>query len=138
MKTSDFVKSTGLDFLKVKPGSKAALDKRDTAWMGTAEMRELGEAELKNRAKEYLEDCRKELSDMQERLYADDRFAVLMVTHTLSSSILQLITRVVVMHEGRIVASGTHEELLAECPQYQRLYKARSQQSGQAALPKAA
>jgi PPK2 family polyphosphate:nucleotide phosphotransferase len=86
MKTADFVKSTGLDFLKVKPGSKAALDKRDTAWMGTAEMRELGEAELKNRAKEYLEDCRKELSDMQERLYADDRFAVLMVFQAMDAA----------------------------------------------------
>src|SRR5690606_22184505 len=63
---------------------------------------------------------------------------VLMVTHTMSSSILQLITRIVVMHDGRIVATGTHDELLADCPQYQRLYKARSQQSGDAALPKAA
>src|SRR5690606_34149642 len=63
---------------------------------------------------------------------------VLMVTHTMSASILRLITRIVVMHEGRIVATGTHEELLAEGPQYQRLYKARAQQSSDDALPRAA
>lgn len=54
---------------------------------------------------------------------------VLMVTHTISQSILNLITRIVVMQSGRIVASGTHEELLASCPQYLRLYEARSQPS---------
>jgi PPK2 family polyphosphate:nucleotide phosphotransferase len=86
MKTSEIVKSTGLDFLKVKPGSKAGLAKRNTAWMGTPEMRELGDAELKNRAKEYLEDCRKELSDLQEKLYADDRFAVLMVFQAMDAA----------------------------------------------------
>ncbi|MGE4001652.1 MAG: ABC transporter ATP-binding protein [Planctomycetaceae bacterium] len=51
---------------------------------------------------------------------------VLLVTHMLSSSLLSFITRIVVMEEGRIAATGTHEKLLATCPQYQRLYEARS------------
>ncbi len=51
---------------------------------------------------------------------------VLMVTHMLSNSLLDFITRIVVMEEGRVVASGSHQQLLATCPQYQRLYEARS------------
>ena len=54
---------------------------------------------------------------------------VLMVTHTMSASIRNLITRIVVMNDGLIVATGTHDELLQKCPQYQRLFEARSQQS---------
>jgi PPK2 family polyphosphate:nucleotide phosphotransferase len=86
MKTEDFVKRTGLDFLKVEPGSKAGLAKRDTAWMGTAEMRELGEETLKKHAKAYLEECRKELAELQEKLYADDRYAVLMVFQAMDAA----------------------------------------------------
>ena len=51
---------------------------------------------------------------------------VLMVTHMLSNSLLEIVTRIVVMHDGRVVATGSHEKLLATCPEYQRLYEARS------------
>ena len=86
MKTAEFAKSTGLDFLKVKPGSKADLARRDTAWMGTKDMGGLGEETLKGRAKDYLEDCSKELSEIQEKLYADDRYAVLMVFQAMDAA----------------------------------------------------
>ncbi|HVG80814.1 MAG TPA: DNA gyrase subunit A, partial [Methylomirabilota bacterium] len=72
MKTAQFVERTGLDFLTVKPGSKAGLARRDTAWMGTPEMRELGEEELKKHAKHYLQECREELAEIQEK-YGDAR-----------------------------------------------------------------
>ena len=52
---------------------------------------------------------------------------VLLITHTLSVSILDLVQRIVVMDGGRVVATGSHEELLENCPAYQRLYDARSQ-----------
>jgi PPK2 family polyphosphate:nucleotide phosphotransferase len=86
MKTAQFVEQTGLAFLKVKPGSKAGLAGRDTAWMGTPEMRELGEDRLKQHAKDYLEECREELAEIQEKLYADDRFAVLMVFQAMDAA----------------------------------------------------
>jgi PPK2 family polyphosphate:nucleotide phosphotransferase len=86
MKTAQFVERTGLDFLTVKPGSKAGLACRDTAWMGTPEMRELGEEELKRHAKHYLQECREELAEIQEKLYADDRFAVLMVFQAMDAA----------------------------------------------------
>ncbi len=86
MKTAEFVKSFGLDFLKVAPGSKAGLADRDTAWMGTPEMRELGERSLKKHAVAYLDGCREELADLQERLYADDRHAVLMVFQAMDAA----------------------------------------------------
>jgi subfamily B ATP-binding cassette protein MsbA len=63
---------------------------------------------------------------------------VLMVTHTLSGSILNLVTRIVMMEEGCVVASGTHEELLKGCPQYLRLYRARSQDAADSPQLKAA
>ncbi|HXV26362.1 MAG TPA: polyphosphate kinase 2 family protein [Alphaproteobacteria bacterium] len=86
MKTAEFVKGTGLEFLQVTPGSPARIRERDTGWMGTPEMCALGEAKLKDQAKDYLEDCRKELSDLQERLYADDRHSVLMVFQAMDAA----------------------------------------------------
>ena len=51
---------------------------------------------------------------------------VLMVTHMLSNSLLGIVTRIVVMDDGQVIATGSHEKLLATCPQYQKLYEARS------------
>jgi PPK2 family polyphosphate:nucleotide phosphotransferase len=86
MKTADFVGRVGLDFLKVAPGQPAGLAARDTGWMDTADLRELGEETLKKHARGYLEDCRKELSEIQEKLYADDRYAVLMVFQAMDAA----------------------------------------------------
>lgn len=41
------------------------------------------------------------------------------ITHRMST--LDLVDRIMVMHEGRIVDCGTHEELLHRCPEYQRM-----------------
>jgi subfamily B ATP-binding cassette protein MsbA len=51
---------------------------------------------------------------------------VFIITHSMTPALLKLIDRIVVMHAGRIVAVGRHEELLQTCPVYDSLYHADS------------
>ena len=56
--------------------------------------------------------------------FVKDR-TVLMITHSLAPSVLELVTRVFVMDSGRIIATGRHEELLQSCPTYRQAYYSR-------------
>jgi ABC-type multidrug transport system ATPase subunit len=57
------------------------------------------------------------------------------ITHTVSQSILDFVTRIVVMEQGRIVAVGPHQALIETCPLYQRLYQAQSRQKTAGGTP---
>ena len=51
---------------------------------------------------------------------------VMLITHTMSASLLDFVTRIVVMDQGQVVADGTHAQLLAVSPMYQRFFQAPS------------
>jgi len=53
-----------------------------------------------------------------------------LISHTISQSLLDFVTRIVVMEQGQIIATGTHEQLLEVCPIYHKLYHAPSRQLG--------
>lgn len=53
----------------------------------------------------------------------------LLITHCLTPTLLEFLTRIVVLDRGRVVASGTHRDLLDTSPIYQRLWAAQTQRS---------
>lgn len=53
---------------------------------------------------------------------------VFIITHSVSRSILDFVSRIVVMDQGRMVAVGPHEKLIKTSEIYQRLYQAQVDQ----------
>lgn len=47
------------------------------------------------------------------------------ITHSVTPSILDFTSRILVMDHGRLVDHGSHEKLIQSCPQYQRLFHAQ-------------
>jgi subfamily B ATP-binding cassette protein MsbA len=50
------------------------------------------------------------------------------ITHSVTNSVLELATRIVVMERGRVAAAGPHHELLESCPLYRKLYMVQAAQ----------
>lgn len=53
--------------------------------------------------------------------------SVFIITHVINDTFLDLVTRIVVLDQGKVVANGTHSELLESSAIYQRLYHASAQ-----------
>ncbi len=51
------------------------------------------------------------------------------ITHYVSPSILELISKIVVMEAGRVIAYGSHEKLLESCAAYKALFHAKSKKT---------
>jgi PPK2 family polyphosphate:nucleotide phosphotransferase len=75
-----------LDIFRLKPGKKVRLKDHDTGWAQTKELQELGKAAVKERAREILDQNLEDLAGAQELLYADDRYAVLIVLQALDAA----------------------------------------------------
>src|SRR5438874_4087482 len=75
-----------IDLLRVKPDKKVRLKDHDTGWAQTKELKELGKDVIKERAAEILEQSRIDLSAAQELLYADDRYAGLIVFQAMDAA----------------------------------------------------
>jgi PPK2 family polyphosphate:nucleotide phosphotransferase len=71
--------------LLVKPGSAAKLDKRETGWAYTDELRETDKGELRKRANEILEENRAELAKTQDVFYASRQYALLLVLQAMDA-----------------------------------------------------
>jgi len=49
------------------------------------------------------------------------------ITHSVTPSILEFTSRIIVMDHGRLVDHGSHEKLIQTCAQYQRLFHAQGE-----------
>jgi PPK2 family polyphosphate:nucleotide phosphotransferase len=75
-----------IDLFRVNPGEKLRIKDFDTGWAGTKEMRELGEDELKQRARVMLDQNRRELAEAQELLWASDTYSLLVILQAMDAA----------------------------------------------------
>jgi ABC-type multidrug transport system fused ATPase/permease subunit len=84
-----------------------------------------------------LDEATSAIDSQSERLIFDalqsfvSNRTTFVITHTMPPALQTLVTRIVVMDAGQVVAVGTHAELLRLCPVYAQL--AEAQQSRRAA-----
>jgi PPK2 family polyphosphate:nucleotide phosphotransferase len=71
---------------RVEPGAKVDLKDFLTDWTGTPEAKKLGKDAIKQRAVEILEKSRGQLSEVQNLLYADDTYSVLIIFQALDAA----------------------------------------------------
>ena len=74
-----------LDQLKVSPGERFRVRDHDPAWLPPA-LRDLPKDERKARAELLLENSRAELAEAQDRLYAEDRYSLLLVFQAMDAA----------------------------------------------------
>jgi PPK2 family polyphosphate:nucleotide phosphotransferase len=75
-----------IDKLRVTPGKRLRLKDHDSGWAVTKEVKDLGKDEVKKRSKEILQTTLGELATAQQLLYADDRYAVLIVLQAMDAA----------------------------------------------------
>ncbi|WP_010581781.1 ABC transporter ATP-binding protein [Schlesneria paludicola] len=59
------------------------------------------------------------------REFAPNR-TTFIVTHAMTPTLLECVTHVLVMDEGRVISFGAHDAVLATCPEYQKLFEAQT------------
>jgi len=72
-------KSDEFERLRVRPGTVVRLDDWNTRWISSGKLKDLDEDDLKDEAKKFIEARVEEVADSQELLWADNRYAMLLV-----------------------------------------------------------
>ena len=80
------IKKKYIDLFRVDPEKKVRLKDHDTGWAQNEEFKEFGKDKLKERAAEVLEQNRVDLDEVQELLYADDRYSLLIVFQAMDAA----------------------------------------------------
>src|SRR5947208_15563398 len=75
-----------IDRFRVPAGKKVRLKDHNPGWKQTGEFEELGKDALKERAKEALDQNLMDLAEAQSLLYADDRYAVMIVLQAMDAA----------------------------------------------------
>jgi len=75
-----------IEQLRVKPGRKVRLKAFETGWAQTEKLAELGKEVVKERAQDALNHNLEKLAEAQERLYADDRYSLLIVFQAMDAA----------------------------------------------------
>jgi PPK2 family polyphosphate:nucleotide phosphotransferase len=75
-----------IDLFRVPVGKKIRLKDYNPGWKQTEEFEEFGKDALKERARQVLEQNLQDLAEAQELLYADDRYAVLIVLQAMDAA----------------------------------------------------
>jgi PPK2 family polyphosphate:nucleotide phosphotransferase len=75
-----------VDLFRVPAGETIRLKDFDPSWAQTEELQELGKEALKERARKMLDQNLADLTRAQDRLYADDRHAVLIVLQAMDAA----------------------------------------------------
>jgi PPK2 family polyphosphate:nucleotide phosphotransferase len=75
-----------ISLFRVPVGKKIRLSDHNSGWAQTEEMEELGKDALKERARQTLDQNLADLAEAQNLLYADDRYAVLIVLQALDAA----------------------------------------------------
>jgi ABC-type multidrug transport system fused ATPase/permease subunit len=88
-----------------------------------------------------LDEATSAVDSLSERLihesleaFVRDRITFI-ITHSIADSILRLITGIVVLERGRVIAAGKHADLLENCGAYRRLYHAQVDGTASDSLP---
>ncbi len=73
------IKKEIIDLFRVKPDKKICLNDYETSWAQNDKFKAMGKKVVKERANEILQKSIEELAACQQLLYADDRYALLIV-----------------------------------------------------------